>query len=78
MNNAAYHMMHYTLPTVIDGPGEYVTRGGDTVTITRVSGNRAEGKYSCGIAERWSCRGGRVLPFYESRNDVVRRVKAEE
>lgn len=69
---AVCQMMHYTLPVVVDAPGAYVTRGGEPVTVTRVVGNRVYGSYDRhGIAERWSARGGRVLPFTESRNDIV-------
>jgi len=71
-------MLHITLPRIVDGPGTYITRGGDLVTIERISTsrgfgyqNRADGSYSNGIAESWSCRGGRVLPFYLSQNDIV-------
>lgn len=75
-------MQHLLLPVVIDGPGSYRTRGGEVVTVDVISttrgygyNNRADGQYSNGIRETWSCRGGRVLPFYESCNDIVSKVK---
>lgn len=71
-------MHHFLLPIVVDGPGTYITRGGDTVTIDRVTTSRgfgynncAEGRYSNGIVESWSARGGRVLPYFLSQNDIV-------
>ena len=66
-----YHMMHYTLPVVVTGPGRYLTRGGAVVTVTSVHHNRADGHYECGTPEWWSCRGGRVLPSSLSDNDIV-------
>lgn len=75
------HMQFITLPVVIDGPGSYLTRGGDVVTVEQISSglgfgyqNRAVGRYSNGTVEFWSCRGGRVLPYYLSRNDIVSKV----
>jgi hypothetical protein len=72
-------MQHWLLPRVVDGPGSYLTRGGEVVTVERITNgfgynNRAEGHYSNGIAEAWSCRGGRVLPFSLSQNDIVARA----
>jgi len=64
-------MQHLSLPVVITGPGQYVTRGGELVTVTAVRHNRADGHYSNGINEWWSCRGGRVLPSSLSQNDVM-------
>lgn len=69
------HHHLYVLPTIIDGPGEYVTRGGETVTVESVVGPgiitaRAYGSYSCGIRESWYANG-RVLPFSASLNDIV-------
>lgn len=79
-------MQHLLLPKVVDAPGSYLTRGGEVVTVSRIvaSGgaygymNRAEGHYSNGIPETWSCRGGRVLPFYLSQNDIVSKVEAHD
>jgi len=76
-------MTHFTLPLIVDGPGTYVTRGGDLVTVEAISThrsygyqNRADGHYSNGIRETWSCRGGRVLPYGESCNDIVSKAAA--
>jgi hypothetical protein len=75
-------MHHLLLPVVVDAPGQYVTRGGDVVTIERITShrgwgykNRAEGQYSNGVAECWSARGGRVLPWYLSQNDIVAKAQ---
>ena len=56
---------------VVTGPGRYVTRGGDTVTVTRVDHYRAYGSYDNGPSEWWTVVG-RVLPHTLSQNDIVR------
>ncbi len=67
------------MPRVIVAPGRYVTRRGETVTVDFVSSSfpppvfSAEGSYGDGIAEMWHV-SGRVLPFTESRNDIVARL----
>jgi hypothetical protein len=74
-------MQHLGLPIVVDAPGSYLTRGGDVVTVEIISTsggygyqNRADGHYSTGVRETWSCRGGRVLPYSLSQNDIVART----
>lgn len=65
-------LLGYPTP-VVTGPGRYLTRGGEAVTVEEVVGYgvlAAHGKYSCGIPERWS-RSGRVLAHYLSPNDIV-------
>ena len=63
-------------PTVITGPGRYKTRCGETVTVDFVDSScpppvfAAEGSYDGGPDECWH-RSGRVLPFSESKNDIV-------
>lgn len=57
-------------PTVVTGPGRYVTRGGEVVTVSSVNTFQAFGSYENGIKERWTV-SGRVLPVYESPNDIV-------
>jgi hypothetical protein len=69
-------MQHLLLPVVVHGPGKYLTRGGETVTVEKIANvwgynNRADGKYSNGVAESWSVRGGRVLPYSLSQNDII-------
>lgn len=69
------HASHVTLPTVIDSPGEYKTRGGMLAVITSVNLGRAVGYYKdCGIRESWDI-SGRTLPFTENRNDIVGRLE---
>lgn len=69
------------LPTIIDGPGEYRTRGGDRVTIHDVDGG---GTFSA-RGSRWTMfrgkvrphvygiwhRSGRHMPLNEVLNDIV-------
>jgi len=57
-------------PKIVTGPGRYVTRGGDTVTVDRVDTWLAFGSYENGPSERWLVCG-RTLPCYESPNDIV-------
>lgn len=64
------------LPVLIDAPGQYITRGGDVVTITHTSVRhdfRCCGTYSNGIAEGWN-KTGRLYFGVESINDIVRRA----
>lgn len=73
MRNANY----VVLPTIITGPGQYVTRGGETVTITSVRpGNgepyAAQGGYANGVEECWDV-SGRLYPNILSDNDIVGR-----
>jgi len=57
-------------PTIVTTPGQYVTRGGEVVTIERLDGLRAYGQYANGSREWWTL-SGRTLPFSESPNDLV-------
>lgn len=57
-------------PTLVTGPGRYVTHGGEVVTIDRVDSHRAFGQYGDRTPEMWT-RVGRVLPHYLSQNDIV-------
>lgn len=65
------------LPTIINSPGKYQTRCGETVTINRISKSRlggpewAHGHYENGTPESWDI-SGRLLPFSLSANDVVK------
>lgn len=58
-------------PKVVTGPGRYVTRGGEVVTVTSVDRYRAFGSYENGTLEWWTVVG-RVLPFHLSPNDIVK------
>jgi hypothetical protein len=75
MSNQAYFVSLVVLPNVITGPGEYVTRCGELVTIVEVGGRAAKfeclGVYPNGPSERWH-RSGRLLPSRETDNDIVR------
>jgi hypothetical protein len=74
---STYYVQLITLAVVIDGPGEYLTRCGDRVTIATTStghdlGNR--GSYAeCGTRESWH-RSGRISASRETSNDIVRRA----
>lgn len=57
-------------PTVVTGPGRYVTRGGGVVTVSSVDGYRAFGTYENGTKEMWTV-SGHTLPSYLSPNDIV-------
>lgn len=57
-------------PVIITEPGQYVTRCGETVTITVLSRKDAWGHYSNGVEERWDV-SGILLHFSESANDIM-------
>ena len=64
-----------SLPSIIKSPGQYRTRCGDTVTVTRLStglsGGWAFGYYDGSlIQESWDV-SGRILPFTPTQNDIV-------
>jgi hypothetical protein len=74
------------LPDVIDGPGAYETRSGETVEVYAVAllpGTQlpkrtvfgCHGTYSCGTVEHWHTTG-RLLFAKETANDIVRKVSA--
>lgn len=73
-----YFVPLVSLPLVIDGAGEYLTRGGDQVTIKRASTRHdfeCTGDYvECGTADHWH-KSGRILATTETRNDIVRHIK---
>lgn len=75
MADAAYFAPFVVLPTVIDGPGQYVTRCGEIVEISQAS-NRHDfgcaGAYSNSVGERWH-KSGRLFASRETVNDVVAR-----
>lgn len=57
-------------PTIIVKQGEYVTRCGEHVMVVSIDRGWASGHYADGTIERWDI-SGRLLPFTESRNDIV-------
>lgn len=72
--SSAYFAPLVTKPIVITQPGQYITRGGETVTVTAASWRHdfgCVGTYSDGVAERWH-RSGRILATRETRNDIVK------
>ena len=61
-------------PRIIVGPGQYVTRSGEIVTVKSMLTRRfygAAGHYPNGTQEMWDV-SGRILPLTETDNDVVR------
>lgn len=72
-----YFIPLFSLPTIIEGPGDYLTRGGERVTIERTSARHdlnCVGHYTeCGTAERWH-KTGRIMATSETRNDIVKRL----
>ena len=62
-----------TLPTVIDSQGEYITRSGEVVEVTDVSGHHwKHGRHQNGISETWH-RSGRIFSGRETENDIIRK-----
>lgn len=65
----------FLLPVKVDGPGRYLTRGGETVVVDEVVEPgvltaRYGGRHPCGTRDVWySC--GRVLPSLESPHDIL-------
>ena len=71
---SAFFCAFITLPTVIEKPGQYVTRGGEVVTIDAVSSRHdfnCKGRYSDGIRDGWH-KSGRLYFGTLSQNDIVR------
>lgn len=72
--SSAYFVPLVFLPVIIDKPGQYLTRCGETVTVHMVSTRHdfgCRGTYSNGTAEGWH-RSGRILADRETENDIVR------
>ena len=70
---AGYYLPLLTLPTIVTGPGTYLTRNGATVTIESASTRndlRCYGAYSNGVREGWH-KSGRILATSETANDIV-------
>lgn len=72
---SAYFAPLVILPVVITAPGEYVTRDGERVTISKASSLHdfgCTGTYApSGETDHWH-RSGRMFAGRESRNDIVR------
>lgn len=67
-----------TLPTVITGPGNYRTRSGEVVIITRLRQARRHGfncigRYPSGVIDAWP-KTGRLYFNITSDNDIVEPV----
>lgn len=77
---SAYFVPLITLPVTIDEPGEYLTRGGDRVTIDRASTRHdygCVGSYvKCGTADKWH-KSGRILATSETPNDLVSKASCD-
>ena len=70
---SSYFVDLVALPTVINGPGDFVTRCGEVVKITQSSHRHdfgCAGAYSNNVAERWH-KSGRLFALRETANDVV-------
>jgi hypothetical protein len=70
---SAYFASLVALPTIIDQPGEYLTRAGEVVRIGDVSAAHdfgCIGTYHCGPEDHWH-RSGRLYASSLSRNDIV-------
>ena len=71
--NSGYFLPLLGLPTIISGPGRYLTRNGETVTIESASTRndlRCYGHYYNGVREGWH-KSGRVLATSQTANDIV-------
>jgi hypothetical protein len=75
--NSGYFAPLVTLPDIVTVPGEYFTRKGERVVVTKVSTHHdlnCVGAYvDCGTAERWH-KSGRIRATSETLNDIVRRA----
>ena len=72
------------MPTIVDAVGKYLTRCGETVTITYIHESRgkygwkmAHGHYDNGTPESWEVCG-RLLEISESDNDIVSPATTEK
>lgn len=71
---SAYFAPLVVLPVIVAEPGNYVTRCGETVSVSAVSWRNdfgCTGLYSNGVRERWH-RSGRIFAGQETANDIVR------
>lgn len=73
---SAYLYPLILLPVIIDAPGKYKTRCGETVEVTKTSNKHdfgCHGTYEGNIAERWH-KSGRIFASQESNNDIVEKA----
>jgi len=73
MRNTAAFANFVTMPTIIDAPGYYLTRGGERVLITKCTGAHSfgcTGTYSNGTLEAWH-KSGRLYFGMQTVNDIV-------
>lgn len=76
MNPKGWFASLAPLPTIIDAPGEYITRCGETVRVTVASSTQAfacVGWYSNNVGEAWH-KSGRLYFGRECNNDIVRKA----
>lgn len=76
--NSGYFLPLVSLPTLITGPGSYLTRNGATVIVEAVSARhdlRCFGHYENGVKDGWH-KSGRILATSETANDIVSAVMA--
>nr|WP_194151607.1 hypothetical protein [Pseudomonas caspiana] len=77
---SSYFVPLITLPDVINEPGEYLTRGGDRVTIDHASTRHDYGcvgfYVECESPDKWH-KSGRILATSETRNDIVCKASTE-
>lgn len=76
MNLKVWSTAFILLPTIITAPGEYLTRGGDKVTVYTTAANTAStfkcyGHYPDGRVETWH-KSGRIYFGQECANDIVK------
>lgn len=73
---SAYFAPLVTAPVMIDAPGRYQTRCGETVSVEASSSKHdfgCVGHYPNGIAEKWH-KSGRIFSDRETRNDIIAKL----
>lgn len=65
------------LKVIIDAPGDYLTRGGNRVTVVKASTRNDSGcngfYTACKTPEHWH-KSGRIFASRETQNDIVQRA----
>lgn len=72
-NPKAWFAAFVTMPTIITGPGQYMTRAGEVVTIEVAQQKQlfgCSGTYSTGQRDEWHM-SGRLMFDRETQNDIV-------
>ncbi|WP_338924705.1 hypothetical protein V0M98_34365 (plasmid) [Pseudomonas silesiensis] len=76
--SSGYFAPLVTRPDIVTAPGEYFTRKGERVVVTKVSTHHdfgCVGAYvDCGTRESWH-KSGRIRATSETLNDIVRRAE---